>query len=154
MKNNKDKDWVTKQFQENHQATTLKERREVVESGFSFQGVVRKIGDLIERECGFSKRELVILTSDYKPNIVSFEFLNKNVALLAGLNLGEKVDVYFRIEGREWDGRVLNNLIGTRLDRICELGVNEKEEEEEKADVVKRWERSNDCGEIVVQILQ
>ena len=89
MKNNKDKDWVTKQFHENHQATTLKERREVVESGFSFQGVVHEIGDLIERECGFSKRELVILTSDYKPNIVSFEFLNKNVALLAGLNLGE-----------------------------------------------------------------
>ena len=52
----------------------------------------------------FSKRELVILASDYKPNIVNFEFLNKNVALLIGLNLGEKVDVYFRIEGRSGTG--------------------------------------------------
>ena len=30
----------------------------------------------------------------------------------------ERVEVSFRIQGREWEGRVLNNLVGTRVVKI------------------------------------
>ena len=112
--------WLSKKPNTNHLRKATHSERELVESTLSLPGRVHVVGDLIEHESGFSKRELVILTRDYRPSLIRFEFLNKAAASLDRLVEEEKVKVMFRIEGREWNGKVLNNLIGTQVDRISE----------------------------------
>ena len=112
--------WLSKKPNTNHLGKATHSERELVESTLSLPGRVQVVGDLVEHESGFSKRELVILTDDYRPSLIRFEFLNKAAASLDGLVEEEKVKVTFRIEGREWNGKVLNNLIGTQVDRISE----------------------------------
>ena len=86
--------------------------------------MVEDIGELIERESGFRKKELVIKTHDYKPQLVRFEFLNHKLELLDCLLEGEKVEVTFRIEGGiSPSGQVLNNLVGTELVKLSEKEV-------------------------------
>ena len=112
--------WLSKKPNTNHLGKATHSERELVESTLSLPGRVHLVGDLVEHESGFSKRELIILTDDYRPSLIRFEFLNKAAASLDGLVEEEKVKVTFRIEGREWNGKVLNNLIGTQVDRISE----------------------------------
>jgi len=112
--------WLSKKPNTNHLGKATHSERELVESTLSLPGRVHVIGDLVEHESGFSKRDLVILTDDYRPSLIRFEFLNKAAASLDGLVEEERVKVTFRIEGREWNGKVLNNLIGTQVDRISE----------------------------------
>ena len=112
--------WLSKKPNTNHLGKATHSERELVESTLSLPGRVHVIGDLVEHESGFSKRDLVILTDDYRPSLIRFEFLNKAAASLNGLVEEERVKVTFRIEGREWNGKVLNNLIGTQVDRISE----------------------------------
>ena len=40
-----------------------------------------------------------------------------------GLSEEEKVKVTFRVEGKEWQGKVLNNLIGTKVERLSEVAL-------------------------------
>ncbi len=112
--------WLSKKPNTNHLGKATHSERDLVESTLSLPGRVHVVGDLVEHESGFSKRELVILTDDYRPSLIRFEFLNKAAASLDGLVEEEKVKVIFRIEGREWNDKVLNNLIGTQVDRISE----------------------------------
>jgi len=112
--------WLSKKPNTNHLGKTTHSERELTESTMSLPGRVHVVGELVEHESGFSKRELVILTDDYRTSLIRFEFLNKAAASLDGLVEEEKVKVTFRIEGREWNGKVLNNLIGTQVDRISE----------------------------------
>ena len=76
------------------------------------------LGEVIERETGFSKRELIVITDDYRPNLICFEFHNGKMKYLDDLLEKERVEVSFRIQGREWEGRVLNNLVCTRVVKI------------------------------------
>ena len=125
MINPKDnKDWLSKNQSSNNFGLTQHLEREVVDSTFSLPGIVHEIGELVEHDSGFTKQELVIVTNDYKPTLVKFEFLNKSTIQLFGLGKNEKVKVTFRIEGREWDGRVLNNVIGTKVEKISEQKVD------------------------------
>ena len=107
-------------------------KTEVVDTTFVHSGTVYRICDKVVRECGFSKRELVLLTRELKPKLICFEFLNKQVELLDGLEEGEKIIVRFRIDGREWSGKFLNNLIGCDLVRECEQEVKPISEEAEE----------------------
>ena len=121
---NDNKDWLSKNQSSNNFGLTQHLEREVVDSTFSLPGLVHEIGELVEHDSGFSKQELVIVTNDYKPTFVKFEFLNKSTIQLFGLGKNEKVKVTFRIEGREWDGRVLNNVIGTKVEKVSEQKVD------------------------------
>ena len=66
---------------------------------------------------------MVILTEDYKPTHIKFEFTNKATGCLDGLVEGEKIKVTFRIEGREWNCKFLNNLIGTQVAKVSEQAI-------------------------------
>ena len=104
MINPKDnKDWLSKNQSSNNFGLTQHLEREVVDSTFSIPGIVHEISELVEHDSGFTKQGLVIVTNDYKPTLVKFEFLNKSTLQLFALRKNEKVKVTFRIEGREWE---------------------------------------------------
>lgn len=111
---------------------TEQRKTEVVDTTFVHSGTVYRICDKVVRECGFSKRELVLLTRELKPKLICFEFQNKQVELLDGLEEGERIIIRFQIDGREWSGKFLNNLIGCDLTRECEQEVKPISEEVEE----------------------
>ena len=82
---------------------------------------------MIERESGFCKRELILKTDEYIPNLLSFEFQNGKMKFLNDLLVDQQVEVTFRIQGREWEGRVLNNLVGISLVKVSERALKSQE---------------------------
>ena len=124
----KNTEWLSKERKTNHLGSAIHSGRDLVETTFSLPGRVYLVGELVEHDSGFSKKELVILTEDYKPARIKFEFTNKATGCLNGLVEGEKIKVTFRIEGREWSGRYLNNLIGTQIEKISEQAIDTVED--------------------------
>ena len=122
----KKSNWLSKNPKANYKSLTTQTTQEVTDSIFKLPGLVETVGELIERESGFRKKELVIKTHDYKAQLVRFEFLNYKLELLDGILEGEKVEVTFRIEGGiSPSGQVLNNLVGTKLEKLSEQAVSE-----------------------------
>ena len=121
----KNKEWLSKKPKANYNSLTKQIKQEVVNSTFKLPGLVEGVGELIERESGFRKKELVIKTLDYMPQLIRFEFLNHKLVLIDGLNKGEKVEVTFRVEGGiSQSGQVLNNLVGIALVKLSEKKVD------------------------------
>ena len=118
--------WLAKSPITNHESLTSQVRQQVVDSGFTLPGTVLAVGETVEFESGFRKKELVLLTDDYRPQPVRFEFLNNSTDLLGGLAEGERVEVAFRIEGKKWGEKILNNLIGTALCKQNEVETCDK----------------------------
>jgi|TARA_R100000084_G_scaffold38927_2_gene15706 hypothetical protein len=69
----------------------------------------------------FKKREFIIETFDEKyPQTINFQLNNNNVSLIDDFNVGEAVEVEFRISGKLWTDkngveRCFNNLVCINL---------------------------------------
>ena len=131
-KKSKKTGWLAKSPVTNHESLTCQVRQQVVDSGFTLSGTVLSVGETVEFESGFRKKELVLLTNDYRPQPVRFEFLNNSTDLLGGLAEGEWVEVPFRIEGKKWGEKILNNLIGTALFKQNEVETGDKKSTRKK----------------------
>lgn len=116
--------WLSKAPASNHESQSNLNAREILESSFKLPGIVYDLGHLDEKDSGFTKQDLVLLTLDYKPQLVRFEFLYKKTSLLGGVAKGEKVEITFMIQGKEWNGKILNNLVATNLLKISENKVS------------------------------
>ena len=116
--------WLSKSPASNHESQSNLNAREILESSFKLPGIVYELGDLEKKDKGFTKQDLVLLTLDYKPQLVRFEFLCKKTSLLGGVAKGEKVEITFRIEGKQWGRKVLNNLIVTGICKLSETKIN------------------------------
>lgn len=92
-------------------------------SGNTVTGVIKSVGQKVNvsKQAGkeYLKRELVLDLSRYNPdngekipNYVSMNFLQKHCDDLNGLNPGDKVEVKFRLGGREWKGKIINDITG------------------------------------------
>ena len=112
--------WLSKSPASNHESQSNLNAREILESSFKLPGIVYELGDLEKKDKGFTKQDLVLLTLDYKPQLVRFEFLYKKTSLLGGVAKGEKVEITFMIQGKEWNGKILNNLVATNLLKMSE----------------------------------
>lgn len=71
----------------------------------------------------FQKREFVIETTDEQyPQTIAFECTQARVELLDNVKVGDKLNVYFNLKGREWtspkDGsvRVFNTLDAWKIE--------------------------------------
>ena len=96
----------------------------------------------------FKKREFIIETFDEKyPQTINFQLNNKNVSLIDDFNVGEEVEVEFRITGKLWTDkngveRCFNNLVCINL-FITETQNFKKDDFEP---VTKNWiENENDA---------
>jgi hypothetical protein len=69
---------------------------------------------------GFTKQAVIISDcADKYPQEIAFEAVKEKIALLAGLNAGDKVTVAFNVRGREYDGKWFVNLQLWKLDVIA-----------------------------------
>jgi single-strand DNA-binding protein len=72
-------------------------------------GKVKKITEIQEKGT-FRFRKLIVETSDKYPQVVAVDFTQNNCGLLDVWKVGDAVEVFFNVRGREWtnkDGNVL-----------------------------------------------
>lgn len=97
--------------------------------GNTVTGVIKSIGKTVNvsKQAGkeYLKRDLVLDISRFDPqtgekheSYFQLAFSQKRCADLDGFAVGERVEVAFIVGGREWNGKVINDIAGYRIERI------------------------------------
>jgi len=79
-------------------------------------------------ENGFQKRDLVITTEEQYPNDIIIQFTQSKCALLDTLQVGQRVNVHFNLQGREWTSpqgeiKYFNTVVGWKIELIQTTNV-------------------------------
>jgi hypothetical protein len=74
------------------------------------KGIIHKIGDIETISDKFSKREIVIKTTDQYPQFISCQVTNKNIGLFDNKSVGEEVTAHINIRGREHKEKYYNTI--------------------------------------------
>lgn len=98
--------------------TTTKER--VVRQYFNeVYGTIEHIGDEQDRK-GFVFREFVILDEEVIPQPIPFQLCMRDVSLLNGFNVGDKIKVTYRVKCNrgtgQWEDRIFVKLEALRIE--------------------------------------
>jgi single-strand DNA-binding protein len=88
----------------------------------TIKGTVKRIGATTTVSDGkFSKRELILTTADQYPQVVSIELQQKACSLADDLKVGQDIEAYINIRGREWTSpqgevKVFNTIACWKID--------------------------------------
>jgi hypothetical protein len=94
-------------------------------------GKIKVIGNVETFGTDFTKRNLVVTTSEQYPQDLNLEFVKDKCSLLDKYKVGDEVKVGINLRGREWvnpEGvsKYFNSIIGWRIDKeVIEQGVQE-----------------------------
>lgn len=84
---------------------------------FEITGTLKKVFDEQTFGSGFNKREFVLtIESGRFTQDIKFECVKDKVALLAGLEPGAKLKVFFDLRGREWKESYFVNLNAWKIE--------------------------------------
>lgn len=86
-------------------------------------GTIKKISDLQTFTSGFQKKELVLLTEEQYPQPILIEFLSEKTDLLNGCSVGDKINVFINMRGREWTSpqgevKYFNSITGWKIEKL------------------------------------
>ena len=87
-------------------------------------GTIKRIGNTQEVTDTFKKRTFVIQTDEVKVQTVELELTNVNVDKINHYKVGDKIQVYFNVRGREWQKdattpvKVFNSLHAWRIAKM------------------------------------
>ena len=81
----------------------------------NIKGRLSQIDATQELSGGFRKREFIIETEGEYPQLIRFELLKDKVDIIDSFQTGKIIDVHFNIQGREFNGKVYNNLIAWKV---------------------------------------
>ena len=87
---------------------------------YDAQGKIIHIGEVVEFDSGFQKREVVIETGSKFPTPVKFEFIKDKTEVLDGFAVGDEVKVSFSVRGNEYQGKYYVNLTAWEIERVGE----------------------------------
>jgi hypothetical protein len=87
------------------------------------QGKIKIIGDVQTFGTDFTKRQLVVLTDDQYPQLISIDFLKDKCDLLNSYDVGQSVNVSINLGGREWinpqgEAKYFNSITGWRIEDV------------------------------------
>ena len=93
-------------------------------SNLSVEGKLKRIHDEQVISDRFKKREFVIETEEQYPQVLMFQLVQDKTNLIDQFNLGDKVEIFFNLRGREWQKdpsaeiKVFNTLDAWRIQKI------------------------------------
>ena len=97
-----------------------------------FISFIGKTTDVSKNGNPFNKREIVLDMSRYDPetgekreNYVSMNFIGRHCEDLDGFNVGDKVEVTFYVGGNKWQDKVINDIVGYRIERIGQQSISQ-----------------------------
>ena len=87
---------------------------------------------------GFQKRDLVITTEEQYPNDIIIQFTQSKCALLDTLQVGQRVNVHFNLQGREWTSpqgevKYFNTVVGWKIELIQTTNVAQQTQQYQQA---------------------
>lgn len=87
---------------------------------------------------GFQKRDLVITTEEQYPNDIIIQFTQSKCALLDNLQVGQRVNVHFNLQGREWTNpqgevKYFNTVLGWKIELIKTTNVAQHTQQYQQA---------------------
>ena len=87
---------------------------------------------------GFQKRDLVITTEEQYPNDIITQFTQSKCALLDTLQVGQRVNVHFNLQGREWTSpqgevKYFNTVVGWKIELIQTTNVAQQTQQYQQA---------------------
>lgn len=87
-------------------------------------GRLKRISEIQQVTDTFKKREFSIETDEQYPQTIGFEIVQDKVNLIDGYNVGDLIEVFFNLRGREWRKdadsavRVFNSLHAWRIQKV------------------------------------
>ena len=93
------------------------------------QGKIKLIGETQTFGSGFTKRQLVIeTTEDQYPQVISIDFVKDKCDILDKYKTGQSVEVSVNLGGREWinpqgEAKYFNSLTGWRIEKLESSGA-------------------------------
>ena len=89
-------------------------------------------------ENGFQKRDLVITTEEQYPNDIIIQFTQSKCALLDTLQVGQRVNVHFNLQGREWTNpqgevKYFNTVVGWKIELVQTMNVAQQTQQYQQA---------------------
>jgi hypothetical protein len=87
------------------------------------QGKIKIIGDVQTFGTDFNKRQLVVITDDQYPQLISIDFLKDKCDLLNSYDVGQSVNVSINLGGREWinpqgEAKYFNSITGWKIESV------------------------------------
>jgi hypothetical protein len=87
------------------------------------QGKIKIIGEVQTFGTDFTKRQLVVLTDDQYPQLISIDFLKDKCDLLNYYKVGQSVNVSINLGGREWinpqgEAKYFNSITGWKIEDV------------------------------------
>lgn len=87
---------------------------------------------------GFQKRDLVITTEEQYPSDIIIQFTQSKCALLDNLQVGQRVNVHFNLQGREWispqgEVKYFNTVLGWKIELIQTTNVAQHTQQYQQA---------------------
>ncbi|MDA1069450.1 MAG: DUF3127 domain-containing protein [Verrucomicrobia bacterium] len=84
---------------------------------YELSGTVKEIFDEQRFDSGFNKRAFVVTSeADKFLQDIQFECLKERVEFVEKFSIGDKVNVSFDVNGREWNGKYFVNLVAWKID--------------------------------------
>ena len=89
------------------------------------QGKIKIIGDVQTFGTDFTKRQLVVITDDQYPQLISIDFLKDKCDLLNYYKVGQSVNVSINLGGREWinpqgEAKYFNSITGWKIEALAQ----------------------------------
>tara|TARA_B110000438_G_C15552532_1_gene537582 strand:+ start:217 stop:576 length:360 start_codon:yes stop_codon:yes gene_type:complete len=100
-------------------------------SNLSVEGKVKRIHDEQVISERFKKREFVIETEEQYPQFLMFQLVQDKTNLIDQVKIGDKVEVFFNLRGREWQRdpsaeiKVFNTLDAWRIQKVEAMQVTD-----------------------------
>ena len=106
----------TQQANGTDEVLTLTTQRVVEHNEYLVAGSIFRIEEEQTYGNGYVVRRIVLTSNDYDPQYVQVQFVRENIRMLDSLQVGDKVRIRFRLEGRPWQDRYFTNLVGEHVE--------------------------------------
>ena len=93
-------------------------------NNLSVEGKLKRVHDEQIISDRFKKREFVIETEEQYPQVLMFQLVQDKTNLIDTFNMGDKIEVFFNLRGREWqkdpsaEVKVFNTLDAWRIQKL------------------------------------
>lgn len=90
---------------------------------FKQEGKLIYKGEIETKGESFSVREFAIETDGQYPQKIKFQIVQDRCSIIDPFEIGQNLDVYFDLRGREWEGKYFTNLNAWKVDAVTGAAV-------------------------------
>jgi hypothetical protein len=97
----------------------------------NIKGKIKSVGNTEQKSAKFAVRTFVLEIEGKYPETIEFQLINNNTFIIDPFKIGDEIDVYFNLKGREHNGRVYNSLQAWKIEGESKSISNESAQTED-----------------------